>query len=88
MPLSKALRLFLIGLLLLGCTQSQKRGCKHMVSDFSGLRRTITLYAGDGKVIQQWSTRAKVEIDGAIISFLDDHGKDVKLMGTVTVIEK
>ena len=83
----KNLKYLIMILLLTGCTQTMQRGCKHTTSDWIGLNRKIILYSSDGTIIKEWDTRAKVEIVGSTVQFLN-NGKDVKLMGTVLIEEK
>ncbi len=91
---NRALRLLLaVGVLMLfsltlsSCTERQRKNLKHMKSDIIGLKRKITLYDCNGKVIRQWEGRFKVETIGAYVSFIDDDGKDIKISGTVVVEE-
>ncbi len=72
---------------LSSCTERQRKNLKHMKSDIIGLKRKITLYDCNGKVIRQWEGRFKVETIGAYVSFIDDDGKDIKISGTVIVEE-
>lgn len=70
-----------------GCTERQRKNLKHFKSDIIGLKRKVTLYDAQGKIIKQWQGRFKIEIQGNYISFIDDNGKDVKISGTVVVEE-
>ena len=79
--------LMLFSLMLSSCTERQRKNLKHMKSDIIGLKRKITLYDCNGKVIRQWEGRFKVEPIGAYVSFIDDYGKDIKISGTVVVEE-
>ncbi len=79
--------LMLFSLTLSSCTERQRKNLKHMKSDIIGLKRKITLYDCNGKVIRQWEGRFKVETIGAYVSFIDDDGKDIKISGTVVVEE-
>ncbi len=79
--------LMLFSLMLSSCTERQRKNLKHMKSDIIGLKRKITLYDCNGKVIRQWEGRFKVETIGAYVSFIDDDGKDIKISGTVVVEE-
>ena len=72
---------------LWGCTERQRKNLKHFKSDLIGLKRKVTLYDAQGKVIRQWKGRFKIEIQGNYISFIDDNGKDIKVSGTVVVEE-
>lgn len=60
---------------------------KHIVASSSGLQRTITLYNCDGKPIQTWKTKAKVEDKGGTCYFLYE-GRAVTVSGTFTIIEE
>lgn len=60
---------------------------KHLHSSFTGLDRIITLYANDGKIIRQWSTKAKVEDRGGTCFFIVD-GRAVTISGTFVIEEK
>ncbi len=79
--------IMLFSLTLSSCTERQRKNLKHMKSDIIGLKRKITLYDCNGKVIRQWEGRFKVETIGAYVSFIDDDGKDIKISGTVVVEE-
>jgi len=70
-----------------GCTERQRKNLKHLKSDIIGLKRRVTLYDCNGKVIKSWQGRFKIEVQGAYISFIDDNGKDIKISGTVVVEE-
>ncbi len=74
-------------LVLSGCTERQRKSLKHFKSDIIGLKRRVTLYDCSGRVIKSWEGRFKIEVQGAYISFIDDHGKDIKVSGTVVVEE-
>ncbi len=70
-----------------GCTERQRKNLKHFKSDIIGLKRKVTLYDCNGRVIKSWEGRFKIEVQGAYISFIDDRGKDIKISGTVVVEE-
>ena len=74
-------------LFLSGCTERQRKNIKHMKSDIIGLKRQVTLYDCNGKVIKTWKGRFKIEIHGSFLSFIDDNGQDIKVSGTVVVEE-
>lgn len=86
----------LIGIALLATALTVFSGCRSCVKDLNhlksgviGLDRVITLYAVDGTIIQQWETRDYVETtQGGVVAFLDEDNKEVKILGTVSVIEK
>ena len=85
-------RLYLLLLLLAvvgmsACTESQRKGMKHIKSDVVGLKRQVTLYDCAGNVIRSWQGRFKIEIEGSYLSFIDDDGNDVKVSGTAVVQE-
>ena len=69
------------------CTEKQRKEIKHIKSDIIGLKRKITLYDMNGRVIREWEGRFKIEIQGGYISFIDEDGKEVKLSGTIVVEE-
>jgi len=69
------------------CTESQRKGIKHIKSDVVGLKRQVTLYDCEGNAIRHWQGRFKIEIQGAYLSFIDDDGNEVKISGTVVVQE-
>jgi len=71
-----------------GCTESQRKGIKHIKSDVVGLKRQVTLYDCNGNAIRSWQGRFKIEIQGAYLSFIDDDGNEVKVSGTVVVQEQ
>ena len=77
----------LIGITFSGCTERQRKNLKHFKSDIIGLKRKVTLYDAQGRVIRQWKGRFKIEVQGNFISFIDDNGKDIKLSGTIVVEE-
>lgn len=81
--------LLLIGAITItGCTERQRKNLKHFKSDLIGLKRKVTLYDCQGRVIREWRGRFKIEVQGNFISFIDDNGKDVKISGTVVVEEQ
>ncbi len=80
--------LILCAIFIFSCTEKQKKELKHFKSDIIGLKRTVTLYDCNGKIIKQWRGRFKIEIQGAYISFIDDNGKEVKVSGTIVVQEE
>ena len=80
--------LILCAIFIFSCTQKQKKELKHFKSDIIGLKRTVTLYDCNGKIIKQWKGRFKIEIQGAYISFIDNNGKEVKVSGTIVVQEE
>ena len=61
---------------------------KHVRSSTLGLNRQITLYDSSGKVIREWTTRAKVEDKGGTCWFLTAEGKAVTISGTFVIEEK
>ena len=83
------LLIFFLGLLVFasGCTERQRKNLKHFKSDIIGLKRRVTLYDCNGRVIKSWQGRFKIEVQGGYISFIDDKGKDIKISGTVVVEE-
>jgi uncharacterized lipoprotein YehR (DUF1307 family) len=85
--MKKMLWLALLCFLLTGCAQC-RNDWKHMQSSVTGLDRSITLYAADGSVIQQWQTNAKVEDQGGTCYFLDEDGKAVIISGTFIIEEE
>ncbi len=80
--------LSIVALSVGGCTERQRKNLKHFKSDLIGLKRKVTLYDGQGRVIRQWQGRFKIEVQGNFISFIDDNGKDIKISGTVVVEEQ
>ncbi|MEF3168752.1 MAG: DUF5052 family protein [Deltaproteobacteria bacterium] len=50
------------------CTEKQRKEIKHIKSDIIGLKRKITLYDMNGRVIREWEGRFKIEIQGGYIS--------------------
>ena len=61
---------------------------KHARSSAFGLNRQITLYDSSGKVIREWTTKAKVEDKGGTCWFLTAEGKSVTISGTFVIEEK
>ncbi len=84
--LSFVLALFLL-FFVSSCTERQRKNLKHLKSDIIGLKRKVTLYDCNGRVIREWKGRFKIEVQGSYISFIDDDGKDIKVSGTVVVEE-
>ena len=79
---------FLTGFsMLTGCEKVQKK-VKHIQSDYIGLRREIVLYDYNGQPIKTYKGKFKVEIEGSIISWIDDNGKEIKLIGGIKTIEE
>ena len=70
------------------CTESQRKGIKHVKSGLIGLKRKVTLYDCNGAPIRTWHGRFKIEVQGAYISFIDDDDHEVKVAGTVVVEEE
>ena len=70
-----------------GCSETANN-IKHLKSSFVGLNRIITLYAADGKVIREWTTKANIEDNGGTIYFLDANGKAITVSGTFIVEER
>jgi hypothetical protein len=70
-----------------GCAEYDK-AVKHLESSSVGIERHIVLYASDGKVIREWTTKARIEdrVSG-LLCFFDDKGK-VLISGTFVVEEK
>ena len=79
--------LAVITLAFAGCN-----GCrndwKHFQSNTIGLTRKITLYDGNGKAIQSWTTTSKVEYNGPGLYFIDSEGNTTTISGTFIVTEK
>jgi hypothetical protein len=73
-------------LYLSGCTEKQRQDYSHWKSDVIGLKRTITLYDGNGKPIKSWSGRVKVDAEGCTARFIVD-GKAVMISGTFVIEE-
>ncbi len=82
-----ALALAMVLPLTQSCTERQRKNIKHIKSDIIGLKRRVTMYDCNGKVIRQWEGRFKVEEHGAFISFIDDNGNDVKVSGNIVIEE-
>lgn len=72
---------------LVGC-QRWSKTWKHAKSGVVGLNRTVTMYDCQGKPIRQWTGRFMVETVGGVVSFIDDAGKEVKVLPLVSVEEK
>ncbi len=86
-PLLSFILVFFLLFLVSSCTERQRKNLKHLKSDIIGLKRKVTLYDCNGRVIREWKGRFKIEVQGSYISFIDDDGKDVKVSGTVVVEE-
>ncbi len=80
--------LLAISLAATGCTESQRKGIKHVKSGLIGLKRKVTLYDCNGQPIRTWHGRFKIEVQGAYLSFIDDDDHEVKVGGTVIVEEE
>lgn len=90
MSIPRSIRLSLLlltAVAIAACTESQRKGIKHIKSDLVGLQRQVTLYDCDGTAIRRWQGRFKIEIQGAYLSFIDDDGNEVKVSGMVVVEE-
>jgi len=70
------------------CTESQRKGIKHVKSGLIGLKRKVTLYDCNGTPIRTWHGRFKIEVQGAYLSFIDDDDHEIKVGGTVVVEEE
>lgn len=81
------LGLALVLALAAGCTEDQRKGLKHMKSGLIGLDRKVTLYDCNGQEIRSWQGRFKVEMQGGVASFIDDDGREIKVMGTYVIEE-
>lgn len=64
-----------------------QKGFKHSISSAVGLNRTVEVLNYEGKAIREWKGRFKIEPFGAGISFIDENGKEVKIMGQCIVQE-
>jgi len=83
-----ALALLCLSMLVVpGCTERQRKNLKHFKSDIIGLKRQVTLYDCNGRVIRTWKGRFKIEVQGGFVSFIDDNGKDIKVSGSVVIEE-
>lgn len=73
-------------------TESGKRALKSQESNFnSGIKRTVTIYDVNGKVIKQYEGKFDVEYDDDRILFDDENGKRHVVYyttGTVAIDEK
>lgn len=70
-----------------GCQRMAKAG-KHWDSSWSGLDRTISAYAEDGRLVARWNAKTYVETDPPVIAFIDSAGKEVKIMGGLVVVQE
>lgn len=59
----------------------------HMKSSTVGIKRIVTLYSQDGKVVKSWEIDSVVENPGGSFRFLF-NGKAVMISGTVIIEEK
>jgi hypothetical protein len=71
---------------LVGFTPGRKQQIKHVQSDLIGLKRVIEQYDANGKVINKFEGRYRIEVEGAFISFTHE-GKNVKLSGNILIRE-
>ncbi|NBP03530.1 MAG: hypothetical protein EBU90_26245 [Proteobacteria bacterium] len=73
--------------LLTACGQL-KNDLKHTQSDYFGLKRSITLYDANGRVIRNWHTRSKVEDRGGSCYFIDNNDKAIIISGSFVIEEE
>jgi len=78
--------IMLVGSIMSGCEQAKKE-LKHAKSSTIGIKRVVTLYGCDGKIIKTYKGRFMVEMNGSVATFID-NGKEVKIAGTYTVEEE
>jgi hypothetical protein len=69
-----------------GLTPSRQAEIKHFKSDLIGLKRVIEQYDANGRIINRYEGRYKIEIEGSFISFIHE-GKNIKLSGTIQIRE-
>lgn len=80
--------------LLLCCVPfvSGCNGCrnewKHSMSENFGLKRTVTLYNGNGEKLKSWTTTSQLEYNGSTVWFIDDDEKVVSVSGTIIIEEE
>lgn len=72
---------------LSGCTQQQRTNFKETWRAQSGIPRKIALYAADGKLIREWTTKTGVDDRGGSVTFLDASGSRVMIGGTYVIEE-
>jgi hypothetical protein len=80
------LPVFIVSLMVAGCTERQRQDISHYKSDLVGLKRTVTLYSGNGQTIKTWKGRFKVETKDGVARFLHD-GKAIVISGTYVIEE-
>lgn len=87
-------KLFFISLLIAsvlftGCTGEQKRGIKSIKSNWTGgLKRVVTLYDYNGKVVQRWQGNIDMSDSEKETDFILNGNKRVVIHGGITVIEE
>ena len=69
-----------------GLTSGRQQEIKHFQSDLVGLKRVVEQYDGNGKVINRFEGRYKIETEGNFISFIHE-GNNIKLSGSIMVKE-
>ena len=81
------MKLAILLFVLVGCS-GLRNDLSHMKSNWVGLKRHVTFYASDGKVIKEWSIQGTIEDNGGTIRFLTDDGKAITLGGPFLVEEQ
>lgn len=57
------------------------------MSSIKSVKRRVTLYSNDGKVLRVWEGRLDIEVIGSFVFFVDESGSHVKVSGTIVVEE-
>jgi hypothetical protein len=73
--------------LLVSCN-SCRQDLKSITSHTVGIKRTVTLFDANGKVIKLWNINSTYQTSGTGINFLDNDEKFVAINGTFIVEEK
>lgn len=87
--MKKIFLLFCVIALFSGCTKGCQKQLKHIKSDFTGLRRQVTLFNYDGKPIKSWTGNLQIEMkESGIMAWIGDNGKEVKVFGGIVIVEE
>ncbi len=84
--MKRVIFLFSVFIMLSFSCAKWQQDFKHLNSQLTGLKRTITLYSADGSVIRQWNGLMRIEHVPGGISFIY-KGKVVVISGTFVVEE-
>ncbi|WP_207655692.1 DUF5052 family protein [Vallitalea okinawensis] len=83
------LTMLLVGILLIGCTESYEREMKDMKSSISGLNRVVYVYDDDGNVMKTYEGQIDIEDNeyGNKVKF-DLNGKRIIIYNATVIVEE